>query len=58
MPSDVIRRWRTRFALGNRVKNGVLALRASVFLAKTGGARYQVRAFSALLPNALHGPPQ
>jgi hypothetical protein len=47
-----------RFALGNRVKNGVLALRASVFLAKTGGARYQVRAFSALSPNALHGPPQ
>jgi hypothetical protein len=32
--------------------------RGRVFLAKPGRARYQVRAFSAPLLNALHGPPQ
>jgi hypothetical protein len=57
MPSDVIRRWGT----GSHWETGsktVFWRFAPAFLAKTGGARYQVRAFSALLPNALHGPPQ
>jgi hypothetical protein len=35
------------------------AAQGSVFLAKSGAARYQVRAFKGLLPNAkLPGPPQ
>src|SRR4030088_1095185 len=42
-----------RFALGKRVKNEALVRSGgSVFLAKPGADRYQVRAFSAPLPNA------
>jgi hypothetical protein len=57
MPSDQIRGWVPVRGEKTHQKR-VLASRGSVFLAKTGGARYQVRAFSALSPNALHGPPQ
>jgi hypothetical protein len=58
MPSDVICGVGDRFAVRKRVKKGSCASRGSVFLAKRGGARYQVRAFSAPLLNAAVGPPQ
>jgi hypothetical protein len=40
------------------VQRSHLPPHARVFLAKPGAARYQVRAFSAPLADAPHGPPQ
>jgi len=49
----------TAETLEKRLKMGACSPpRTRVFLAKSGAARYQVRAFSAPSPTAPHGSPQ